>query len=276
MSDRIKVTIENHVADVRLIRTDKMNALDNAMFEALVETGDKLKADKSIRAVVISGEGRAFCAGLDMGNFQAMSAQGKDDGKSSGGSPERQPLEVRTHGIANRPQYAAWVWREVPVPVIAAVHGVALGGGFQVMMGADIRITHPETKLSILESRWGLIPDMAGTPLMRAVARDDVIRELTYTGRMFSGIEAKEMGFATKVSETPLEDAHALAAEIATKNPASTRGAKKMFNELYGTSDADALLNESILQDQIIGKPNQIEAVMSQLEGRPANYEDVA
>ena len=269
MSERIKVEISNGVADVRLVRTDKMNALDNAMFDALIDTAADLEADKSVRCVVLSGEGRAFCAGLDMENFGRM-AQGGDEGSPTG----REPLATRTHGIANWPQQAVWCWRQMRTPVIAAVHGVALGGGLQVMLGSDIRIVHPETKMSILEVKWGLVPDMGSTPIMRYLAREDVIRELTYTGRMFTGAEAKEIGFATHVSETPLDDALALAKEIATKNPHTVQAAKRMYNELGDKSDAEALLTESVEQDKLIGTPNQIESVLSGMQKRDGVFVD--
>ncbi len=158
MEERIKTTITEGVADVRLARADKMNALDDAMFTALLETGEKLKADKSVRAVVISGEGRAFCAGLDMGNFGRMASGDKNE---AGKSNVTGRLGQRTHGIANRAQYAALVWRDIPVPVIAAVHGVAFGGGFQVALGADMRFVAPGTRFSVMEIKWGLVPDMA-------------------------------------------------------------------------------------------------------------------
>ena len=272
MSDRIKVEIKDHVGDVKLVRTDKMNALDNAMFEALIDTAAELDANKDVRAVVLSGEGRAFCAGLDMGNFAAMASGGekkeKDDSVAGG------RLTPRTHGIANRAQQAVWGWRTMRAPVIAAVHGVAFGGGFQVMLGPDIRIIHPETKLSILEVKWGLIPDMAGTPILRRIMKEDLIRELTYTGRIFTGVEAKDYGIATHLSEAPHHDAMKLAHEIASKSPTAVQTAKAIYNKLGDSTDAEALLTESVEQDKIMGSPNQIEAVMAGLEKRAGNFKD--
>ncbi|MCZ4297698.1 crotonase/enoyl-CoA hydratase family protein [Henriciella marina] len=270
MSDRIQVTKKEGVADVKLVRTDKMNALDDAMFEALLATTEELANDKSVRCVVLSGEGRAFCAGLDMGNFGKMAEGNKEGGSPSG----RQELTPRTHGITNRAQQAVWGWRALPVPVIAAVHGVALGGGFQVMLGADMRIIHPETKLSIMEIKWGLVPDMAGTAIMGSLCRDDRLRELTYTGRIFSGADAAEYGFATEVSETPYERAMELAVQIAGKNPDAIRANKDIFNNLPDMTAAEALLQESVLQDKLIGSKNQIEAIMAELQKRPAVFAD--
>ena len=194
MNDRVTISIVDGVADVRLARPEKMNALDPAMFQALSAAGERLKTEAALRAVVLSGEGRAFCAGLDMASFAAIGA--------TEASPMRD-LKARTHGLANLFQHVAWVWRDVPVPVIAAVHGVAFGGGFQIMLGADMRYVAPDTQLSIMEIKWGLVPDMAGTQLMRNLAREDIVRELTYTGRVFSGIEAQQYGFATRVSDDP-------------------------------------------------------------------------
>ena len=267
MNDRVTLTIDQGVADVRLVRADKMNALDEAMFDALIETGTRLKTERGVRAVVISGEGRAFCAGLDMGNFQRTADAGREV------RPEGR-LIARTNGIANRPQYAAWVWREVPVPVIAAVHGVAFGGGFQVMLGADIRYAAPDTRFSVMEVKWGLVPDMAGTILMRSLVRDDVLRELTYTGRIFDASEAERLGLVTRVIADPREAALAAAREIAGKNPDAIRAAKRMFNTLPLATDADGLMTESREQTALGGSPNQIEAVMAQLQKRAPNFKD--
>jgi len=267
MNDRVRVTVEGGVADVRLVRADKMNALDDAMFEALIETGERMKTERGVRCVVISGEGRAFCAGLDMGNFQRMGA--RDPERSATGR-----LSKRTNGIANRPQYAAWVWREVPVPVIAAVHGVAFGGGFQVMLGADIRYAAPDTKLSIMEIKWGLVPDMAGTQLLRNLVRDDIVRELTYTGRVFLAEEGAKLGIITRVCADPHAEAMASAREIAMKSPDAIRAAKRLLNTTPFAPIAEGLMMESVEQEALGGKPNQIEAVMSNLEKRPPRFTD--
>ncbi len=268
MTDRITITVENGVADVRMVREDKMNALDDAMFTRLISAAEEINANAAIRCVVLSGQGRAFCAGLDMGNFAKMA-----EGQRSEGSVTSR-LSERTYGIANRAQQAVWGWRTLRVPVIAAVHGVALGGGFQVALGADVRIVHPDTKMSILEVKWGLVPDMSSTAIMRRLVRDDVIRELTYTGRIFSGAEAREMGFVTHLSETPHEDAMKLAREIASKSPSAVQTAKALYNRIADGSDADALMAESELQETLMGSKNQIEAVMAGLQKRDGNFID--
>jgi enoyl-CoA hydratase/carnithine racemase len=270
MEERIKTTIIDGVADVRLVRSDKMNALDDAMFNALVETGERLKTDKSVRAVVISGEGRAFCAGLDMGNFGRMASGERAAEKKS----VTDGLSKRTHGIANRAQYAPYVWRDVPVPVIAAVHGVAFGGGFQVALGADMRYVAPGTRMSVMEIKWGLVPDMAGMALMRTLAREDIVRELTYTGRIFEAEEALAIGFATKVTDDPYAAALATAREIADKNPAAIRADKRILNAMADGTAAELLLAESVEQDKLIGSANQKEAVMANLEKRRPKFAD--
>ena len=274
MNDRIAITIEDGVADVRLTRSDKMNALDNEMFEALVAAGERMKTEKGVRAVVLSGEGRAFCAGLDMGNFGRM-AEGPR-GASTVTERSDQTLGERTHGVANRAQYAVWVWREVPVPVIAAVHGVAFGGGFQVALGADMRYVAPDARLAVMEIKWGLVPDMAGTQLMRHLVREDIVRELTYTGRIFSGEEALRFGFATRVCADPRAEALATAREIAGKSPDAIRAAKRILNAAVLTDPKTGLTQESVEQGRLIGSPNQVEAVMSNLQKRAPAFADPA
>jgi enoyl-CoA hydratase/carnithine racemase len=268
MNDRVTYQLQDGVAHVRLTRTDSMNALDNAMFEALVATGDALKTLRGVRCVVLSGEGRAFCAGLDKNMFGRLAAQ------SGGGGGAARSLGPRTHGIANRAQYAVTVWRELPVPVIAAVHGFAFGGGFQLTLGADFRIVAPDTKLSIMEVKWGLIPDMAGTLLMRTLAREDIVRELTYTGRIFSGTEALQYGFATHLSADPTKTALEMAREIAGKSPDAIRTAKRIFNQLPARNAAAVLLAESQEQDLIFTGANHAEAVAANLENRAPKFID--
>ncbi|HEY7852467.1 MAG TPA: crotonase/enoyl-CoA hydratase family protein [Caulobacteraceae bacterium] len=269
MNDRIQVTIEDGVADVRLTRADKMNALDDAMFSALIETGERLKSEAKVRCVVLSGEGRAFCAGLDMGNFGRMA-----NGTRRPAEPGDGNLVARDHGIANRAQYAVWVWRELPMPVIAAVHGVAFGGGFQLALGADIRFVAPDTRLAVLEIKWGLVPDMAGTQLMRHLAREDVVRELTYTGRIFSGEEALAYGFATRVCADPRAEALAVAREIAGRSPSAVRASKRLLNAAGVIDPAVGLIQETDEQVALIGSANQIEAVKANLEKRAPAFRD--
>ena len=272
MEDRIQVTIEAGVADVRLVRTDKMNALDDAMFQALIDTGERLKTEKGVRVIVLSGEGRAFCAGLDMGNFGKMASGERSGGQSSTG--ESLVTTKRTAGGSNRAQHAVMVWREQVVPVIAAIHGVAFGGGFQLALGADLRFVTADTRMSVMEIKWGLVPDMAGLVLMKRLVRDDVARELTYSGRQFSGTEALAMGFATRVCEDPRAEALALAAEIAGKNPHAIRAAKRLLDLAPDADQATILKEESREQTALIGSPNQVEAVMSNMQKRAAVYAD--
>ena len=248
-----------------------MNALDNAMFEAIVSAGEQLKADKNVRAVVLSGEGRAFCAGLDMGNFANMAKGDSNTAAEVSGDTEGR-LEKRTHGIANRAQYVSWVWRELQVPVIAALHGVALGGGCQISVGADMRYAAPGTKLCIMEMSWGLVPDMGATPFLQKLLGDDVARELTYTNRLILAEEAHALGLVTRVCENPVKEALKIAAEIADRNPAAIRAAKRLLNNAPFERPAETLMAESVEQDAIIGSPNQVEAVMANLEKRTPKF----
>ena len=271
MTDRIETTRHaDGVVELQLARADKMNALDPAMFDALIEAGEALRDDKAVRAVVISGRGKAFCAGLDMASFERMQQGPGSDvlGEGAAGAD----LLARTHGISNAAQQVAMVWREVPVPVIAAVHGVAFGGGLQVALGADIRIVAPDTKLSVMEIKWGLVPDMAGMVLMRELARSDVVRELTFTGRVFSGEEALRIGFATRIAVDPLAEALQMAHEIAGKSPDAIRAGKRLLNASASQSAAELLVAESVEQKALIGSPNQLEAVKANIERRMPRF----
>lgn len=265
MENRISLEINEGVAHVRFIRADKMNALDTQMFDAIAEVGEQLRSNSAIRVVVLSAEGKAFCAGLDTSNFTEMASGERGD-------VARTSLEDRTHGIANRAQHAAWMWRELPVPVIAAVHGVAFGGGLQVALGADLRYATPDCRLSVMEIKWGLVPDMAGTQLLRHLVRDDVLRELTYTGRILSGEEAQALGLVTRVCDDPLADAMEAAQQIAGRNPDAIRADKRLLNCAPYLSAEEGLVEESREQMRIIGTPNQVEAVMAEMEKRPANF----
>ncbi|MES2441684.1 MAG: enoyl-CoA hydratase-related protein, partial [Pseudomonadota bacterium] len=178
---RVTIAVEAGVADVRLARPDKLNALDSAMFDGIIEAIAGLAATPGLRAVVLSGEGRGFCAGLDMASM-ATGGSGID-------------IITRSHGPANRVQQVAWGWRALAVPVIAALHGMAFGGGLQIASGADVRIAAPGTRLSAMEMKWGIVPDMAGYALWQGLVRGDVLRELVYTAREFDADEALHHGF---------------------------------------------------------------------------------
>ena len=269
INDRIDLHIENHIAHVRFARGEKMNALDTKMFEAVHELDKHLRADASIRVVVVSGDGVNFCAGLDKSNFESMLVPAQGDEASVVSD-----LRTRTHGIANGPQYAVWMWRQLPMPVIAAVEGVALGGGLQVALGADIRFAAPDSRFSIMELKWGIIPDMSSTQIMRHLVRDDVIRELTYTARVFSAKEALEWGFITSIHEQPVAHALKVAKEIVLRNPQAIRSAKKVIDQSYYLDPSQGLMMESEEQEKVMAKPNQIEAVMSVLQAREPKYKD--
>lgn len=270
---RIAVTVEGGVADVRLNRPDKINALDPAMFAAIVEAGEALKADASVRAVVLSGEGRGFCAGLDFSSFQAMAGDAPPAAAADGDQPVSAITQTNDR-ITHLGQQAAYVWQELEVPVIAAVHGVALGGGAQIALGADLRIVAPDARFSILEIRWGLIPDMTGTWMLPHLVGLDVAKELTFTGRMVSGEEAVRIGLATRVADDPRADALALAAEIAGKSPQAVRGAKRLLNASPGRPVAEQFADERATIGSLIGSPNQVEAVTAYFEQRDPVFED--
>lgn len=265
VENRVSITLSEGIADVRLNRADKRNALDNEMFLGLARAGERLKSEAGVRAVVLSGEGSSFCAGLDFGSFQQMAGGGGDGGEGNPGS-------MAQGRITHLGQQVSWVWQEVPVPVIAAVHGHALGGGTQICLGADIRIIHPDTQMSVREVHWGLVPDMTGTLVLSRLVRPDVAKELTFTARVFDGREAHAMGLATRLSDDPRADALAMAAEIAGRSPDAVRGAKELFNRMVNEGAAEQFAEERRVIGSLIGRPNQVEAVMSNFEKRPANF----
>lgn len=259
---RVSVEISDHIAHVTLTRGDKMNALDQAMLEAIVEAGEGLIGNRDVRAVVVSGEGDAFCAGLDVMSFAGFA--GKD--------PEAL-LMPREFGQSNLFQRVCTVWRDIEVPVIAAVHGVCFGGGMQIALGADMRIAASATKLAVMEMKWGLIPDMGGMALMPKLMRADEMRKLIYTAAPVLGDEAQRMGMVTELAEDPLARAKELADEIAGKSPTAIRAAKALAGYAEsGASEAEILLEESRVQASLIGKPEQMEVVMANMQKRAPKF----
>ncbi|MDG1905217.1 MAG: crotonase/enoyl-CoA hydratase family protein [Arenicella sp.] len=271
INNRIKLEVTGHIARVTLARPEKMNAIDPDMFAAVPMVGEELRKDKSIRVVILDAEGDNFCSGLDKASIAGLMSPGKD---ADSGTLSVSDLSTRTHGIANAPQYAAWMWRELPMPVIVALRGITFGGGLQIALGGDMRYASADSQFSILEMKWGIIPDMSSTQVMRHLVADDVIRELTYTARIFSAQDALKWGFITDIVEDPLAHAYSIAEQIVAKNPVAVRAAKQMLDQAPYQTQAEGLLFESQEQDKILGTPNQIEAVMSQLEKRLPNYKD--
>ena len=259
MNDRVTITIADQIADVRLARADKMNAIDPAMFAGIGAAIDSLADRTDVRCVVLSGEGRGFCAGLDMAS---MAAGGSGTGR-----------ERNAQGSI-LPQHVTWGWRQLPMPVIAAVHGVAFGGGFQIMSGADIRIAAPDTRFAIREVHWGLVPDMAGFPIWRGLVRDDVLRELAYTAREFDADEALAHGFVTRIAGDPHAAAMELARVIADRSPHAIRGAKRLCNMAHDADPRTMLEAETEEQVKVIGQPNMMEAVAANMARRAPVFVD--
>jgi enoyl-CoA hydratase/carnithine racemase len=260
---RVSVTLDDDgIAHVQLTRPEKLNALDPKMFEALLEAGQALFDWPGLRCVVLSGEGKAFCAGLDLAGLEDLTDL--DDS----------PLPDRTHGNANAYQQVAMQWRKLPVPVVAAIHGACLGGGLQIAAGADIRVATPDARLAAMEVRWGIVPDMGLFALLRGCVRDDILRELVYTHREVSGTEAAEIGLVTHLDADPVARANAIAHAIAAKSPNAVRAAKSLFNRYLDLATDEILLAESREQQRLLGARNQIEAVRSQLEGREGEFTD--
>ena len=280
IDERVTISVVDGIADVKMNRADKRNALDNAMFTSLSAAGEYLKKMDGLRVVVLSGDGASFCAGLDFSSFAQMAEAGAKanatDNNADKKTGEKSDMNAGTMvdgRITHMAQQVCWVWQEVPVPVIAAVHGHALGGGIQIALGADIRIVHPETQLSVREVHWGLIPDMTGTLMLSRLVRPDIVKNLVFTARVFSGHEAHEMGIATQLSQNVHADAMTMAREIAGRSPEAVRGAKKLINLLANSGAAEQFAAERETIGKLIGSANQAEAVMSHFEKRPPNFE---
>lgn len=266
--NRVTLTFTGGIADVRLNRPDKRNALDNALFTSLAAAGEHLKSLPGLRAVVLSGEGPSFCAGLDLSSFQVM-AQGVADDDSqfnAGARPEDR--------ITHLAQQVCWVWQEVPVPVIAALQGHALGGGLQIALGADIRIAHPDTQLSVREVYWGIVPDMTGTLTLSQLVRPDVAKELVFTARILDAREGRELGLVTRLSDEPRESAMTMAEEIASRSPDAVRGAKRLLNRQTDALAAEQFAAERDEIQRLIGSDNQAEAVRAWFEKRTPDFRD--
>ena len=263
MSNPVKISVEDHIAEVTLNRPEKANAVNLEMFDALREAGTELAGNKSVRAIVLHGAGENFCAGIDTSIFQ--------DPDVDIGASWFAPLD---DSPANRLQSPAYIWREVPVPVICAMHGVAYGAGLQIALGADLRYARPDASLSIMEIKWGLVPDMAITTTLRDILPVDRVKELAWTGRQLNGNEALAEGLVTALHDDPLAAAMEAAAAIRMKSPDAIRGMKQLFNTAWRLSDAEALAMEAKAQLGVMGKKNQLEAVMANLQKRAPNFDD--
>ncbi|MCB1310578.1 MAG: crotonase/enoyl-CoA hydratase family protein [Sedimentitalea sp.] len=257
---RVKVDHQDHIARVTLTRGDKMNALDDAMIEAIVAAGHAVAASDA-RAVVLCGEGKSFCAGLDVASFAKLA--------------QVDPAELlmpRSHGDANALQELAMVWRRVPVPVIAALQGAVYGGGLQLALGADIRIAGPDATLSVMEMKWGLVPDLGGMALLPRLVRSDVLRQMIYTARPIDAARAEAWGLVTSLADDPLAAALELAAQIAGQSPSAIRAAKRLIEVAEREDRATVLLAESREQCGLIGKPDQMEVIAARMQGRAPKF----
>lgn len=261
MPNLINISINNHIAHVELNRPEKMNALSMDMFHAIIDAGKTLASDRSVRVVVLSGAGKAFCAGLDLANFTDPKAFDDPFGEGKGGF------------WPNFYQQPGYVWKQMPVPVIAALHGVAFGGGIQIALGADIRIAHPQTRLSVMEIKWGLIPDMSGSQTLRDLVRLDVAKELCFTGRIVEAEEAAQLGLITRMADDPLVEAMAMAETIASKNPEAISLDKYLLENSRHGDQLEGLKMEETLQARLMKSPNQIEAVMAAMQKRDPDFQ---
>lgn len=243
MSSSIAVDIADGVAQIRLHRPDKRNALSFAMLAELLALGKKLRKDKTLRAVLISGEGPCFSAGIDLGDLRNPAHK------------LRAAWELSRPG-ANLFQQVFLVWRELPVPVLALIHGHCYGAGLQLALGADLRIATPDAQLAIMEAKWGLVPDMGASVTLRQLIGLDRARELMMTARVISGTEAKAIGLVSHLADDLVAKARELVAELRERSPDAVAAAKLLCNAL-ATDDAAATLGlEKRLQRSLLTGKN--------------------
>lgn len=259
MGERVRVEVADRVAVVTLVRPERHNALDLAMFEAIRAAAEEVAGTPGVRAVVLRGHGPSFCSGLDTASFGDLSAD----------------MLARAPGRrANLAQQVCTDWIDLAVPVVAAIHGACFGGGLQIALGADVRIAAPDARLSVREIRWGLIPDMGITASLPRLVPIDVAKELTYTGRVVDGREALRLGLVTRVADDPHAAALALAREIATRSPDAVRAVKRLFEEAWPSAPVDGLALEGELQRGLIGTPNQLASITAGPEPDPGVFVD--
>lgn len=264
MSSLVSIEIKDHIARVLLNRPEKSNALNPEMFNAIIEASEMLKKDKSVRVIILSGKGKDFCAGLDFECFEEMV---RGEGLEQGAVGTLLNQRSRD-GLTNYAQLAAYTWKQQTVPVIAALRGVAFGGGFQVALCADIRLASPDARFSLMEAKWGIIPDMSATQTLRDLVRLDVAKELIFTGRIFEAPEAERLGLITRICSNPIMEADKLANEIALKSPDAVAAAKELYETAWHAAPETGLRLEETLQKTLIGSENQIEAVSANFEKR--------
>lgn len=266
MNDRVVTKILGNVATVMLNRAAKRNAVDLEMFSALTDSARRISQNSAVRAVVLHGDGGHFCAGIDISVFASNDNREK----------LKQRMQPQAGTDSNFFQSAAMVWRDLPVPVIAALDGAAFGAGLQIAMGADIRYGGPDLQLSVMEVMWGIIPDMGLTVTMPGVVAQDKLRQMAYTGQIVGADAALEMGFITEISDQPLAAAKALAAEIANKSPDAIRAIKALINESWSADRATALRHEAELQSAVMAGDNVREAARARQENRTAEFDNPA
>ncbi len=269
MSDLVTVSVADGIADIRFNRPDKHNSLSLEMFDAINAAGEALANNPAVRVVVLSGNGPSFCAGLDF-SIMAEMLKGPANARAV-----MDTLLARDGGPDNRAQRSAYVWKSTPVPVIAALHGVAFGGGCQIALGADIRIAAPTTRMSVMEIKYGLVPDMGLTQTLPDLVRLDVAKELTLTGRVVEAAEALQLGLITRIADDPLALAMDMARGIAARSPHAIQASKRLLNEAWRADARTGLKLEEELQLTLLGSANQIEAVNAALQKREPRFADV-
>lgn len=265
MDDLVRVSLDGDgVAEVCLDRPEKKNAWTLEMFGAVAAAAERLRGEAGLRVVILRGEGGCFSSGLDLSVMQSFARDIK--------ALKREIVTPPDGETANRFQKPVVAWQALPVPVIAAIEGVAFGAGMQLALAADFRIASPEARLSVMEAKWGIIPDMGITQSLPRLMRADLAKELIMTARVVGAEEAHALGLVTRIAADPVEAARGMAAELARRSPDALAAAKRLVEDGWTLPPGAGLTLEARLQAEIIGGANQIEAVMAGMAGRAAAF----
>ncbi len=265
MADIVEIQRDGGLATVTLNRPEKKNAWTLEMFDALAAACAGLAGDERLRAVILTGAGGCFSAGLDFSVFGEFAARLEEIKAEMLAPPEGR--------AANRFQQPVTCWQQLGVPVIAAIEGVCFGAGMQLALAADFRIAAPDARLSVMEAKWGLVPDMGITRSLPRLVRADVAKELIMSARVLDGAEALGLGLVTRLAEEPMAAARIFAQELVTRSPGAVRAAKRLVDETWCGDAAATLALEAQLQASLIGSADQVEAVMANMQGRAAKFD---
>jgi len=263
MSELIKLEIKNKIATITLNRPQKKNALTLEMLVTLSTIGDNLKNETSLKCIIIKGSAGTFSSGIDITSFASLAS-------------DKQLLNsimAPLDGVSyNQIQKSCLIWQEISIPVVAVLEGPVFGAGLQLALGADIRIAGDNTVLSIMETKWGLIPDMGITQTLPKLISYDQALYATLTSNLITATEAKSLGLVTICSKNPYDESTKWVKGISARSPEAIVSTKTLYKKAWSEKTTENVRLEALLQTKLIGSPNQMEAVLANIENRTPNF----